>query len=411
MKPKSLLLLFACCICFGAKAQLNQRFDNINYKALYFGDAVKLINNTPGLLLLDVRSPGEYADTSQSTTLNIGRLKGSINIPIDSIKNHLKDLEPYKNKPILVYCSHSQRSRVVSKLLTDNGFTNVSSLNGGMSLVNKSTDKEFTLKPKLLTSNLPYKLIQSDDAHKFIADKNNLVIDLRPVSQFNGTDTIPYLNIGHIKNALNIPLADIDKKVEELSKFKQRPIMFYGLNGQDGVTAAIKFSKAGFTNIYALFEGLITFMPNTPSKARAGLFVTTTKYISVGPKETISLVTTKPGLVIADVRPKAEFENKSKNNFQNLGHIINANNYTMPGLVAYMAGKPKSTPVLVYGSSMQGPNDAQHDVAIVCKQLADQGFTNVYFLYNNLYGLVWTVTNVEDCKSGMAILTDHNGLY
>jgi 3-mercaptopyruvate sulfurtransferase SseA len=63
MKSKILFLVSACFVCFTAQAQLNQRFDNINYKALYFKDAAKLMAKNPNLLLLDVRSPGEYAET------------------------------------------------------------------------------------------------------------------------------------------------------------------------------------------------------------------------------------------------------------------------------------------------------------------------------------------------------------
>ena len=55
-------------------------------------------------------------------TSNIGRLKGAINVSIDSVEKHFNDLKAYKNKTILVYCSHSQRSRVVSKFLADSGF-------------------------------------------------------------------------------------------------------------------------------------------------------------------------------------------------------------------------------------------------------------------------------------------------
>src|SRR5580704_17409066 len=98
---------FLLLVCFTANAQQLWRYDNTNYKAIYFKEACDLIAKTPGLLLLDVRSPGEYADTSQFIGSRIGRLKGAINISIDSVTAHYTDLLAYKNKPILVYCSHS----------------------------------------------------------------------------------------------------------------------------------------------------------------------------------------------------------------------------------------------------------------------------------------------------------------
>lgn len=133
-----------------ANAQIDQRFDNSNYKAIYFKEACDLIAKNPDIVILDVRSPGEYADTSKYISSNIGRLKGAINISIDSIDRHVEDLQRYKNKTLLIYCSHSQRSRVVSKALADEGFTKVYSLNGGMTEVDRTPNIEFLAKKHCL---------------------------------------------------------------------------------------------------------------------------------------------------------------------------------------------------------------------------------------------------------------------
>lgn len=419
MKSKTLYLLLCCLFCLTANAQLNQRFDNINYKAIYFKDASKLIKTTPGLLLLDVRSPGEFADTSRFESLNIGHLKGAVNISIDSIKNHLKDLKAYKDKPILVYCSHSQRSRVVSKLLTDSGFTNVSSLNGGMSLVNDSNDDDFPVKSSLYETTVPYKLLQYQDAYNFIRNKNNVIIDLRPASQFNSADSAEDNNIGRIKGAINVPAKQFDEKINELAKYKNRPVMLYDLHNSESIGAALKLKKAGFGNVNVLFEGLGSLMVNTPSAAglRDELFTGRPKYKIVGSKEAIGLVNKYPDLLIADVRPVSVFANKSDKLFLRLGHIKNAVNLTDEAQFNdCLKDKPKSTPILVYGMGMSGMRSMMGTTpllneSMVCKQLAAKGYTNVYLVYNGLYSVVWSVTNVEDCKNGMAILADHAGLY
>jgi rhodanese-related sulfurtransferase len=419
MKSKILFLVSACFVCFTAQAQLNQRFDNINYKALYFKDAAKLMAKNPNLLLLDVRSPGEYADTSSTLSLNIGRLNGSVNISIDSIRNHLKDLEPYKNKEILVYCSHSQRSRVVGKLLNDNGFTKVNSLNGGMSLVNKSTGAEFPLKSSLYTNNLPYKLIQSEDAYQFIRDRKNVIIDLRPASQYNGTDSQEGNNIGRIKTAINIPADQFDSRISGLAKYKDKPILLYDLQNSESTKAALKLKKAGFKNVNVLFEGLTTLLINTPSNSnlRGELFINYPKYKVIGSKETIQIADKTPGLIVADVRPQEQFENKSDKPFLNLGHIKNAiNTPTEQQLYTSLEGKPKSSPIMVYGnyaSNLAATNGLPPviDAPAVCKHLSEMGYTNVNLVYSGLYSVVWSVTNVEGCKDGMSILTDHKGLY
>jgi hypothetical protein len=51
------------------------------------------------------------------------------------------------------------------------------------------------------------------------------------------------------------------------------------------------------------------------------------------------------------------------------------------------------------------------DAPAVCKHLSEMGYTNVNLVYSGLYSVVWSVTNVEGCKDGMSILTDHKGLY
>ena len=121
MKKIALLFLTALFV----KANFAQyKNDNLLYKTVYTTDLCKELNNSPGYLLLDVRTPGEYADTS-SMGMNIGRFLDAINIEIANVGSRLSEINAYKNKPVFVYCSHSQRSRRASKMLADSGFTRV----------------------------------------------------------------------------------------------------------------------------------------------------------------------------------------------------------------------------------------------------------------------------------------------
>src|SRR5690349_3708845 len=94
------------------------------FRTVYPEDLCEELRKHPDALLLDVRSEGEFSDTSKWTGLNIGHLKGAKNINVRTIENRLSEIKEYKNLPIYIYCSHSQRSRVSSKLLIDSGFTN-----------------------------------------------------------------------------------------------------------------------------------------------------------------------------------------------------------------------------------------------------------------------------------------------
>ena len=416
MKTTILIGILWFFIGINAKAQINQRFDNSNYKAIYFKEACALLAKHPDIILLDVRSPGEYTDSSQYITSRIGRLKGAINISIDSIDAHAKQLESYRGKTILVYCSHSQRSRVVSKALADNGFPNVYSLNGGMTEVDKAADKTFPCKESYYTSALPYKFMGPDDAYAFVTDKNNLIIDVRSTAAFNSADTNEANNVGRIKNAVNIPLSTLNSQMPNLVKDKLRSVLVYDLYTKDAEEAALQLSRAGFKNVSVLFEGLNSFLINTRSSSvfRNELVTGQPVYKIIGVRETIDLVNQTTGLIIADMRPKMEFENLSGDNYHNLGHIKNATNFTGTGLEAYLKNKPKSTPVLIYGSfgtsmKMRGMDDS--DLSALSKKLTQQGFKNIYLLYNGIYSVVWASGNSEDLKDAASILVDHEHLY
>ena len=71
-----------------------------------------------GAFLVDVRSPGEFAE---------GNVKGSVNIPLDQVQNQLAK---FKDKEyIVVFCRSGNRSGQAKSILEQNGFKNVT--NGG----------------------------------------------------------------------------------------------------------------------------------------------------------------------------------------------------------------------------------------------------------------------------------------
>ena len=68
-----------------------------------------------------------------------------------------------------------------------------------------------------------------------------LIVDLRMYGSFIH---------GALGGAVNIPLAQLDKKIGLLGTDKQRHIVFYGYNGKE-VKATIKLlRKKGFVNLY-----------------------------------------------------------------------------------------------------------------------------------------------------------------
>lgn len=86
-----------------------------------------LVND--GAFLVDVRSPGEFAE---------GDVKGSVNIPLDQVQSQLAKFKDKEN--IVVFCKSGNRSGQAKSILEQNGFTNVT--NGGTWLdVNAAINK------------------------------------------------------------------------------------------------------------------------------------------------------------------------------------------------------------------------------------------------------------------------------
>jgi phage shock protein E len=79
-----------------------------------------------GAIILDVRSKDEYQG---------GHIKGSINISVNTLSNHLSKLK--KDKPIITCCASGMRSAAAKSILKSNGFTEVYNGGGWMSLQNK----------------------------------------------------------------------------------------------------------------------------------------------------------------------------------------------------------------------------------------------------------------------------------
>lgn len=88
-------------------------------------------SNVSEVLFLDVRTPEEFNGTAPE---KFGAIKNAVNIPVQQLQNRINELQAYKNKPVIVYCSHSHRSPRASYILTQAGFANVTNMAGGMSI-------------------------------------------------------------------------------------------------------------------------------------------------------------------------------------------------------------------------------------------------------------------------------------
>lgn len=401
--PKIKLLLLVLFTSFNGtiKAQLPFKYDSL-YKTMYAKEFCSFIQKNPDVVLIDVRTAGEFSDTSHFASLNKGHLKGAININIDSIKNNIRTLDSYKDKTMVFYCSHSQRSRRVSKLLSENGYTNCYNLNGGMTSLNELNSTDFPCKQDWIVTNLKFKNLSFDQAADLLQkEKNLLIVDVRPVNQYNSNDTIQDNNVGRIKGSINIPYDQFKNRWSELLKYKNQPVLIYSTSGDgDGSRAATDLTNNGFTNVNLLLAGINDFIA---SRESSSFIENGTPFISVDAYRTLKLLKENKNLIVFDTRVSEEYDNKVTGMaaYKNLGHIKNSIHTEKQHFTSAPLPDDRIAPVLIYG------NEEAYEFA---SYLTTQGFKKV-FLLNSFYDFVWSSFNVENCKEAKLFLTDHAGLY
>jgi rhodanese-related sulfurtransferase len=82
------------------------------------------------VVALDVRTEKEFSGQAEE---KFGRIKNALNIPVQQLAARINELNRYKKKQLILYCSHSHRSPMAAYLLSNKGF-NVVNMEGGMSV-------------------------------------------------------------------------------------------------------------------------------------------------------------------------------------------------------------------------------------------------------------------------------------
>ena len=113
----------------------------VDRKTIRFGSVKPMeicdyIRKHPDVVLLDVRTKEEFEGKADP---NYGTLKNAININVEELENKMSSLAKYKNKEIIVFCSHSHRSPRASYILNQHGFNKVRNMEGGMSVMQDKT--------------------------------------------------------------------------------------------------------------------------------------------------------------------------------------------------------------------------------------------------------------------------------
>lgn len=107
-----------------------------NYESISAIEAKQMIDDTPTLLILDVRNDSEY---------ELGHLYNAILLPLYQIQSWnwntsspsgqpiINFLQAHINDTVLVYCKGGSRSTLACEILIGHGFQNIFNMNGGIS--------------------------------------------------------------------------------------------------------------------------------------------------------------------------------------------------------------------------------------------------------------------------------------
>jgi rhodanese-related sulfurtransferase len=82
------------------------------------------------------------------------------------------------------------------------------------------------------------------DATRLMNQGSTLILDVRDGAEYAS---------GHLPRARHIPLQELSKRIDEIGKYKDKPVLLTSKGG----SAALRFLKqAGFTTVYQLKGGL-----------------------------------------------------------------------------------------------------------------------------------------------------------
>lgn len=82
-----------------------------------------VLAESPGVRLLDVRTPAEYESV---------HIRGAYNVPLDRLAEHGSDIRAHVDEPVVLVCRSGQRARRAEEALKGAGMPNLHVLDGGV---------------------------------------------------------------------------------------------------------------------------------------------------------------------------------------------------------------------------------------------------------------------------------------
>jgi rhodanese-related sulfurtransferase len=259
--PRAFFVVIALFVCslFGITQN--------NYKEISLFQLMEKANKgDKKMVILDVRTPGEYVDTNQAGRhIGIGRIKNAINVPLQDLlqkPDAIKQIEKYKGEDVYVICSHSYRSRRISNLLLENGFTSVNNVQGGMTEWYRNNQQLAPYMAGMYENNIAYhnmapwqlyKKLEANEPVELIGFKNP------PRFFFDSLVAPLYTVFPEFRNATYYVPADSLQILEKVKAGKGKTFVFYNTIGGGGSETADWLARKGYTYVHYLVGNLAGF--------------------------------------------------------------------------------------------------------------------------------------------------------
>ena len=187
--------------------------------------ALKLVEENEKTLVIDVRGTDAYAE---------GHLANAINIPFDEFEDKVADLEGYKDQTIILICNTGNKSGKAAKMLVEKGFTNVYNAEDGMDEFDYKTVK--------------YNNITGSEFEKLVEEnKDAVILDVRDTKDYDK---------GHVENSINIPIDEVESRINELKDYQDKEILIYCSVGRRSAQAAEILENSGYKDVSNSVDGV-----------------------------------------------------------------------------------------------------------------------------------------------------------
>jgi len=211
-----------------------------NPKQLSSEQLLTKMSSQENLILLDIRSKDAFAQE---------HLVGSINVPLDTLEPRIATFKK-SNTYVIIDDGSRNGSSIALDFFPQNGLANTFYLDGGFPGWRADNNSTVSIgDPSSIVDQSKVTYLNSQDLKKLLENESNLfIIDLRSDENYKN---------GHIKNALNIPLAELENRHKEIPLGKKT--ILYDKDGLWAFQGGVRLFDLGVFNVSILSDGLDTW--------------------------------------------------------------------------------------------------------------------------------------------------------